>query len=106
MMSKRVDDVAGIWDGLCTLAIQLKVEPMSQLPECWEHKLDEHWAFAVNGHNAPMQASRFFPSPVVVPPFCLYVEFNGFPAGILNPYRGEFVAGILANAKKFRKALK
>lgn len=40
-----------------------------------------------------------------VPAFHCYVEFNGWPAGLLSPYDGTFAAGEAANEETFIAAL-
>jgi len=37
-----------------------------------------------------------------VPPFNCYVEFNGWPAGVFNPFGGIIAAGELANRPRLR----
>lgn len=45
-------------------------------------------------------------SGVEVDPFCIYFEFNGWPAGILSfASGGEFAAGTAANPDAFCAAL-
>lgn len=76
------------------------VTPLNNLPGVWERKIDEHWTIAVNGHREEKKHKG-----VPVPPYCCYVEFNGWPAGLFTPYGGQFAAGDLANEDSFIKAL-
>ena len=76
--------------------------PLTKFEGCWEKQIDEHWWIAMNGHTEPMKCSRGHK----VPPFNCYVEFNGFPAGIMDPYGGIIAAGDAANEDTFIEALK
>jgi len=62
------------------------------------------WRFCMNATNREQPAGF---SEVPVPPFRLYVEYNGWPAGILDPLgNGEFAAHETgANAETFCTAL-
>lgn len=56
----------------------------------------------MNGHKTPMRCSH----GIEVPPFSVYVQFNGWPAGILDAGGGVLAAGEAANEKNFIDALK
>lgn len=75
---------------------------IKDVPGCYEAKVDEHWWIAVNGHAEPAKTS----TGVEVPPFAAYIEFNGWPAGVVDPAGGLLAAGELANETTFRAALK
>jgi hypothetical protein len=75
---------------------------LNKLPGCWEHSIDERWRIAVNGHETPMLSSL---SNVPVEPFTCYVEYNGWPAGLLTPCGGVIAAGSCANEEEFIAAL-
>lgn len=72
------------------------------LPGCWEHKLDERWEFAFNGHQ---QATVSSFSTVPVPPFSVYIQYNGWPAGVLGFCGGVIAAGEGANEETFLAAI-
>ena len=74
--------------------------PLNALPSCYERRLDEHWFIAVNGHEEPRKTK----GGISIRPYYLYVEFNGWPAGTVHPYGGEFAAGSLANEETFIEA--
>jgi hypothetical protein len=84
------------------LAISLGVRGINTLPACWEHQVDEHWWVAVNGHNKPILCS----TEASVPPFSIYVVFNGWPAGIIDAHGGCLAAGALANEETFLEAVR
>ena len=75
--------------------------PIHKFPGCWERKIDEHWWIAVNGHRDERLCSK----GGKVPPFNCYVEFNGWPAGLFDPFDGIIAAGGLANEETFAAAL-
>jgi len=72
-----------------------------ELPGCCEVQVDDHWWIAVNGHPNPSSTSR----GTSVPAFSAYVEFNGWPAGLVDAGGSGFAAGALANPQTFRAAL-
>lgn len=84
------------------VAERLGVKDINQLEKCWELQVNEHWWFAVNGHRATVECSK----GINVDPFRLYVEFNGWPAGILTVHGGEFVEGSMGNPEAFMEALR
>lgn len=87
------------------LATRLGVTDIVKLPGCWEHKVDEHWFFALNAHEDERLTTETA-TPQKVPPGQVYVEFNGWPAGIFGIDGGIIAAGALANEDTFIKALK
>lgn len=69
---------------------------------CWEQKVDDAWWFAINPNRHPVKVS----TGIEVGPFCLYVEYNGWPAGMLSfGSGGEFAMGTGANPETFYRAL-
>ena len=78
------------------------VAAISQRPGCWEVDVDGRWWFAVNGHSSDQACSR---GPWVLP-FGCYIEYQGWPAAILDVNGvGEFAAGEVANVAAFVAAL-
>ena len=95
---------------MCDLGLKLGVKRINELPGCWEQRVDDQWWFAMNGHNEPMIArssdgASSSGEGVSVPPFHAYVEYNGWPAGMLTPYDGILAAGEGANEETFAAAL-
>ena len=82
------------------LAEALKVIPINAHPDCWECKIDKRWTIAVNGHREPKMWND-----IVIQPFHVYVEYNGFPAGIISSAGGIIAAGSLANEKTLMEAI-
>lgn len=86
---------------LVELALATGATSIKDLPGCWEHDVDGRWWVAVNAHGEPVKCSH----GVEVEPFRAYVEFDGWPAGVLTPDGGEFAAGSEANEDTFIAAL-
>ena len=60
------------------------------------------WSWLVNASKVPITTE----AGVTVPAFHTYVEFNGWPAGVLDAVgEGEFAAGSLADSEAFAAAL-
>jgi len=100
----KLDDVAKdepLFVLLMYIAEADGVIPLSEHYEgCWERQLGEWW-FAVNGHDGPRKCSH----GVEVQPYHCYVEYNGFPAGLMTPFGGVIAAGRIANEDAFAEAL-
>lgn len=88
---------------LAELGIALGAAPLTQFAGCWECQIDEHWRVAVNGHQAQRHCSF---SNVAIDPFHCYIEFNGWPAGLMTPVGGTIAAGSAANEDTFITAIR
>ncbi len=86
---------------LVELGLALGFKSVSQLDGCAEFAIDDQWWCALNGHRERTKCTR----GAEVPSFHAYVEFNGWPAGVISPRGGEFVAGAAANEDAFIAAL-
>jgi hypothetical protein len=87
---------------IVALAERLGVSKINEMPGCWEHQVDKRWWIAVNAHAAETPCSM----GTKVPPFTAYVQFNGWPAGQIDPAGGWIAAGEAANEDTFIAALK
>jgi len=91
------------------LALALGVTRIDLLSGCWTHRIDAQWWVAVNGHPGGMPASSpdgaSAKVPFIVPGQHCYVEYNGWPAGLLNPFVGTLAAGEAANEDTFIAAI-
>jgi hypothetical protein len=86
-------------EAIAYLAEAQGVRSINKLPGCHECQVDAAWWFAVNGHATPKLHSR---STIPLDPFCCYVEFNGWPAGVFRiGGHGEFAHGAAANEDTF-----
>lgn len=80
------------------LAEALKVKNIKDLPGLWTVDIDDKWKLSANGHRKTFDN---------IPPFHFAIEFNGWPAGILDPLgNGMIAAGELANSDTFIQAVK
>lgn len=80
-------NVSEAFMAIVELGTALGIPPLCQHVGCWEHRLDDRWFIAVNGHRTPMKTA----AGVEVPPFTAYVERDGWPAGLINPSGGAMV---------------
>lgn len=87
---------------IAALAERLGIARINEREGCWEHRIDDHWSISCNGHQETTKNSQ----GVEVPPFSVYVEWCGWPAGIINPYGGAIAAGAAANEAAFVDALR
>ena len=87
---------------IAKLAEKDGASPINKYAGCWERQIDPHWWISVNGHTEEKKNSH----GGTVPPFNCVVEFNGWPAGLFNPYGGLIAAGELANEETFAAAVK
>jgi hypothetical protein len=90
-----------VLDAVIRLHKAMEAKPLADIPECWEVEIDDRWFIAANGHTEKIRCSK----GVTVDPFYFYVEFNGWPAGMVSPAGGEFAAGAEANTDTFIKAI-
>ena len=73
-----------------------------------ERQVDDAWFVAFNGYaeDTPTTGGKdAMGQEVPVFPFSVYVEYHGWPAGMLTPSGGEFAAGAGANPGTFVAAL-
>jgi len=96
------DDFERIWESLAGLATSCDAAPMSKHEGCWEKRLNEQWEISVNGHGEEKECVH----GAVVPPFTIYVRYNGWPAGLIDSHGGSIAAGEGANIDTFLDALK
>lgn len=94
----------GVMPHIFALCEKLGVENITQryAGRCFEHQVDAQWFFAINANRVETKCS----TGVSVPPMGIYVEYNGWPAAILDVTgSGEFVMGTAANEATFIEAL-
>jgi hypothetical protein len=92
----------------CELGIALGWENISLDPGCVEHRVDDDWWFAINPHGETTTqyvGAEGGPRPVKIPPYSIYFEFNGWPAGVCAWGGGVIAAGRLANEETLMAAL-
>lgn len=98
------ESIPEVFFEIMNLAEARGVRRINELPGCWELALDKQWWIALNGHREPVKCSR----GADVPPFACYVEFNGWPAGLVSPgpEGGVLAAGQAANEDALIEALR
>ena len=92
----------GPFEAVIEMCFRLGVREIDNLEGCWECQIDDDWWIAVNGHKDPCEAKPpQHEKTIEVPPFTAYVEYNGWPAGLLDPKGGIIAAGDYANEQTF-----
>lgn len=87
---------------LCDLAIARGCPtPLSLLDGAFEVEIDSQWKAAINGH-----ATQKDWRGVAIPPYGAAIEFNGWPAGLMDVHGGIFAAGECANENAFIEAIR
>ena len=84
------------------LAKRLGIASIKDVDGCWEYQIDSAWWMAVNGHSVPVKCSKAHS----VPAYHAYLEYNGWPAGIISPFGGVIADGTGANEDSFIAALR
>lgn len=97
--------IAAAFCAMADLCIALGEHPLHKHEGCWEHQIDEHWWIALNGHPEK-RLMRKLPHMEPLEPFHAYVEWNGWPAGIITAFGGILCAGECANEDTFIAALR
>ena len=95
------DDVSEAFAKIARLGCILKAEPLNKWPGGLEIAIDERWWIAVNGHNETTKCSK----GADVLPFHAWIEYNGWPAGMVSPTGGIIATGSCANENTFIEAL-
>lgn len=92
---------------LADLAIALDAAPLTKYAGCWETAFpgDDgkgEWFVACHAKKGEEIACSRGPK---VPAFTFYVEWNGWPAGFIDPADGMFADGAVANEESFLAAI-
>jgi len=94
--------VSEAFAAIAELALSLGASRICDLPGCWEHQIDAQWWVSVNGHRDPCRDSRGHD----VPGFTAFLEYAGWPAGLIDPRGGVIAAGGAANEGTFIEAVR
>ena len=100
-LSGDITPICAAYAKVGELAQALGVRNINELEGCWEHQINDQWWIAVNGHKAEVRCSK----GGRVPSFECYVEFNGWPAGVIGLDGGLIAAGDEANEDALIAAL-
>jgi hypothetical protein len=85
----------------CELGAALGWNNIAKLPGCQEATISEEWWMAINPHPEPEKCRK----GTRIPPFTIYFEFNGWPAGFVNAGGGTMAAGRIANEHRLLAAI-
>lgn len=78
-------------------AMSLGVTPAIIKKGIWTNKIDDHWTLKLNGQQEKISG---------VPGLSWFIEFNGWPAGIMSILGdGVLCAGAAGNEDNLRKAI-
>ena len=70
---------------------------LTEVPDLYRIQVDDRWAVEVHAHQDEVID--------LLPAFVMRVEFNGWPAAVLDVHGGTFAAGTEANEGKFIEAV-
>lgn len=106
---RRMSCYAAVFGAIAELALALGVRDLCQRDGCWAHQVDDRWWLAVNGKREPQSvvvtARGGGGEEVSVPQYSAVIYYNGWPAGIVDPFGGVLAAGEGANEDTFLAAL-
>ncbi len=85
---------------IAELAEKKGIRSIKDLPGASHLRVDDHWELWINGRPENVQVDG-----VALEPYHCYIKFNGWPAGICNPFGGWIAAGSVANEAALCKAL-
>lgn len=98
--------ICEMFDKIVQLGLKHGVSNLKDYPSAWIHKVDDQWTLALNGKDNELPVEPEGTMGISrLEPFHAAVWYNGWPAGILYPYGGEFAAGEGANEDTFIEAL-
>lgn len=69
------------------LGLALGLRNVGQMNKCWEHQVDDDWWIALNPKPEPIKCSK----DIEVPGGNIWIEYRGFPAGIIGFNDGRMV---------------
>lgn len=103
MSATQERPVTQVFSLLADLAFALGVRSIKDLPNTWSHAIDDQWHVCINAHGSDAICNH---CRTRIPAFHAYLQFNGWPAGLLHPYGGTIAAGAVANEDALIEALK
>lgn len=93
--------LASLWIHLSRIATLCGAAPLNRYPGLWKVTAGV-WHLWVNGHREPLRVPN---QEIAVQPYQVYVEYNGWPAGVITPNGATIAAGELANVFTLRDSL-
>jgi len=95
-----------LWQALHDLADAHDAAPLNKHAGVWQCRLDARWTITANGHDTPQEYDALGGFHHQIPPLTVFVEFDDWPAGIIDARGAEIAAGQLANASTLRRAIR
>jgi hypothetical protein len=74
--------------------------PITKHEGAYECVIDANWKATFNGHPTEQKHGH-----ITIPAFTAVIDYNGWPAGLMNPYGGVIAAGECANETTFIAAV-
>lgn len=94
--------ICEVFQAACEFAMSRGAERLRDQSGTWDSDVDDKWWISINAHAQDAECSR----GLNVPPCSVYVEFNGWPAGVIDAAGGCIAAGKIANEEAFVTALR
>jgi hypothetical protein len=94
-----------MFDKMVQYGLLLGVKNIKDFEGAWIQKVDDQWIFAVNGKDEALEVRPEGTIGASLKFGHAAIWFNGWLAGIITPYSGEFAAGSAANEDSFIAAL-
>ncbi len=85
---------------LAELILAQGVRDLHMQPGVYELAIDSRWKVAVNAHREPEAWGG-----AEIPPYSAAIEYNGWPAGLIDQHGGIIAAGECANENTFIEAM-
>jgi hypothetical protein len=98
---EEVVEIPNVFARVIDLGIALGWNKIDQLPGCQHIRIDERWECWINPHREATECG----TGGKVPPFSVYFQFNGWPAGVCDAGGGWLAAGRIANEDALTAAL-
>jgi len=105
MSSAQPQPTCEMFDKMVQLGLLLGVRNIKDFEGAWVQKVDEQWTFAINGKDETLEVRPDETMGARLKFGHAAIWFNGWLAGIITPYGGEFAAGSAANEDTFIAAL-
>ena len=75
--------------------------------QVWHYKISDKWEIWINGNKVKAAGIRSDGRPTsMLNPYEAYIEFNGWPAGIMTPFESMIAHGTIANIFTLRDAIR
>lgn len=78
------DEICEAYMACAEFGLSTGMENLKEYPGVWEHRVDDNWQIAANGHTEPLRTS----TGLNVPPFHFLVLFHEWPVGLIAPNGG------------------